>query len=656
MKKLRRNDPCPCGSGKKFKKCCLQKNNELTLQEKATSLMNKGSFAEAEELLTEVLHEFDDAIVRNNLATTVLEQGDPERCLDILEPCLDPDRDDMLPNPFTYALASRALTLLGERDDAYLCLEQAEVLFADGLKASQDNNVAEYELQIWKEYTVAIMRAAAVLDDYSRVLDLYYRWEKEHVVWETIYLAGVAAFNLRLYRDAAAFWKEAGKEWTMTLLFAQVALLVEQGVIPHFNLNYRLKDWEEIEKVLKKVKEEPVYLTQAMQDTSFLLSMLAIIFDPKIEEKMSCELMEKMVCQGETWGEELGKRILQANNVSTPIKMAAAQGLVEKGVFAPDELINMVLDGEEKEIRLEKITVAANANRETAAAMHKASRLKEEGRLQEATEILQEVILKESFYPPLAINLSSLLYQQERFDEAEKYLRMAEKIMPDDGGVQFNLALILSGQGRFTEAEEYVQRLEQDEDDPDILKRVGVLKGYLSGLNTKVLFDQRDAMMTYYEEERRKKIEEKPLSPEANLAGCLKKMPAEWLTGLCRSLQIKPASRREERERQCYKCLLDRERLHELLDENVDSSERNLLRYLLRNGGCARLSAVSRKFGKMEGDGFYWEDKLPASALGVLWALGLAAVGKTNLGKRREKIVVVPQELREPLSAYLGYW
>jgi hypothetical protein len=23
MKKIRRNDPCPCGSGKKYKKCCL---------------------------------------------------------------------------------------------------------------------------------------------------------------------------------------------------------------------------------------------------------------------------------------------------------------------------------------------------------------------------------------------------------------------------------------------------------------------------------------------------------------------------------------------------------------------------------------------------------------------------------------------------------
>ena len=26
--KIRRNDPCPCGSGKKYKKCCMNKGTE----------------------------------------------------------------------------------------------------------------------------------------------------------------------------------------------------------------------------------------------------------------------------------------------------------------------------------------------------------------------------------------------------------------------------------------------------------------------------------------------------------------------------------------------------------------------------------------------------------------------------------------------------
>lgn len=32
MKKLGRNDPCPCGSGKKFKRCCLSNHTHNAIQ------------------------------------------------------------------------------------------------------------------------------------------------------------------------------------------------------------------------------------------------------------------------------------------------------------------------------------------------------------------------------------------------------------------------------------------------------------------------------------------------------------------------------------------------------------------------------------------------------------------------------------------------
>ena len=31
-KKLGRNDPCPCGSGKKYKNCCMKKDQEAERQ------------------------------------------------------------------------------------------------------------------------------------------------------------------------------------------------------------------------------------------------------------------------------------------------------------------------------------------------------------------------------------------------------------------------------------------------------------------------------------------------------------------------------------------------------------------------------------------------------------------------------------------------
>jgi len=44
-----RNDPCPCGSGKKFKACCIDKASTATLENAASrakeSLLNKSSAA-----------------------------------------------------------------------------------------------------------------------------------------------------------------------------------------------------------------------------------------------------------------------------------------------------------------------------------------------------------------------------------------------------------------------------------------------------------------------------------------------------------------------------------------------------------------------------------------------------------------------------------
>lgn len=40
MSKPSRNEPCPCGSGKKYKKCCLQKDKEIYAQYRRASESN----------------------------------------------------------------------------------------------------------------------------------------------------------------------------------------------------------------------------------------------------------------------------------------------------------------------------------------------------------------------------------------------------------------------------------------------------------------------------------------------------------------------------------------------------------------------------------------------------------------------------------------
>ena len=71
--------------------------------------------------------------------------------------------------------------------------------------------------------------------------------------------------------------------------------------------------------------------------------------------------------------------------------------------------------------------------------------------------------------------------------------------------------------------------------------------------------------------------------------------------------------------------------------------------YLLDKGGFARVSAVSRKFGSMEGEGFLGESGPPRSALGRLWLKGFVFVGRALLNGRNTIIAAIPVEMRDKL-------
>ncbi len=50
---VKRNDPCPCGSGKKYKKCCMTKDNLINLKE-----VKEEQFYQQKEILVGKLHDF----------------------------------------------------------------------------------------------------------------------------------------------------------------------------------------------------------------------------------------------------------------------------------------------------------------------------------------------------------------------------------------------------------------------------------------------------------------------------------------------------------------------------------------------------------------------------------------------------------------------
>jgi len=56
MAKIKRNDPCPCGSGKKYKKCCLLLHQESSAQQQDTGAFSlTPSFTDLDELSNSVV-------------------------------------------------------------------------------------------------------------------------------------------------------------------------------------------------------------------------------------------------------------------------------------------------------------------------------------------------------------------------------------------------------------------------------------------------------------------------------------------------------------------------------------------------------------------------------------------------------------------------
>ncbi len=73
--KLGRNDPCPCGSGKKYKKCCLSKSDSKAdynifadadpldiLSNQTLELINNKQYDKAQKGCERLLQEFPDVI------------------------------------------------------------------------------------------------------------------------------------------------------------------------------------------------------------------------------------------------------------------------------------------------------------------------------------------------------------------------------------------------------------------------------------------------------------------------------------------------------------------------------------------------------------------------------------------------------------------
>jgi len=462
------------------------------LDEKGRELLQQGKFAEAAAVFEAICRVAPEPTPRNNLATAYYADGQLEKALAVLAPNLEPDAPW---SPYAHGLAAQVLAALGREDEARVQLGEAVRDFEAGLEAQRQAGGGGVT-RAWKEYTVTILTAAGALGDHRRLYDLYRRWDQWHVAWECHYLAGVAAFNLGRYDRAARCWERAGRKVPLLHAVARVAAVAARGNVPPFALEYDLPTNERLKQLFDAAEEaEAVREAEAgaeaerpgdevgaasarpgsgvrgaakgpAPETGFAASgllrlyLLALILEPEAEDGLIERSAHVLVAYGGEWGRKLGEAVLAAHTFPEAAKFAAANALVERGVYRLDEPIPMVLDGREMKLQIKAVEVSAVPDEAVEKVLEQARRLRAAGKHAEALALLEDLERERNLCAP-ALSMQANLYRTlERPEEGRRLLELLEKVFPDEPTVLFNLAGVWMELGDREKAWSYLTQLE----------------------------------------------------------------------------------------------------------------------------------------------------------------------------------------------------
>ncbi len=161
------------------------------------------------------------------------------------------------------------------------------------------------------------------------------------------------------------------------------------------------------------------------------------------------------------------------------------------------------------------------------------------------------------------------------------------------------------------------------------------------------------------------RIEEENKAIRINLAltTALNRLPTKWLDAACQANRLAlPGGARCNRRHKVSALaarLTSRDELRRCVIE-LPPPARAALRRVMDNGGWMRLTDLTREFGAMDGDGWFWDEEPPTSCLGELRRRALLFVGRTSItkegkpGRRMFKVAVVPRDIRDLLKDILA--
>ncbi|MDW8352200.1 MAG: hypothetical protein RML99_09855 [Anaerolineae bacterium] len=167
----------------------------------------------------------------------------------------------------------------------------------------------------------------------------------------------------------------------------------------------------------------------------------------------------------------------------------------------------------------------------------------------------------------------------------------------------------------------------------------------------------------YLADRWREEEEDKAINVNLSLSTALNRIPVVWLDAACQAnhliLRGSPGKQRRARAAALVACLTSRDQLRRCVAE-LPPRAQAALRRLVASGGWMRLADLTREFGSMDGDGWFWNEEPPTSCLGELRRRALLFIGRTartkdgKLGQRTFKVAVVPKDLRELLRDVLA--
>jgi tetratricopeptide (TPR) repeat protein len=388
-----------------------------------------------------------------------------------------------------------------------------------------------------------------------------------------------------------------------------------------------------------------------------MLTLHALFFSPAAEgERTAAAMVGDMVAYGGPWAQDLAHRFFQAADVPDDWKMAAAEGLVRAGVLDDDEPVAMLIGGQHRRVVITKHEWVFDPEPDLDASYREAVALREAGRLDEARRSLEALVrdTHRLYFPAVAAYTTLLLDQGDR-KEARRWLEMMRAVAPGHPGVLYNLAVLNLEEGDREAARRCLSEIDREDLPAGLAERISAFERHLD----RPLFDLTESrrMLARFAEDSRADIDARPIAADrVTLERALAREPAEWLNAACALYSVEaPARLKRDRARQLSEVIVadPQAALQALAHLDRDGRARDLLRYVLAEGGVAAKRTVVRRFGSDAGDGFWWTATPPESPLGRLRLAGLAFVGQAVRDGRRERVVVVPADMREALAGAL---